>query len=173
MLKRNGGKYAGAGHAMHLLHPNHKTWGIGHVSVPSAQYGSMDYTVAVNLAGNPTIRTDNSASGSRKQCVALPKNSLDATATNNTDPTCGTNAQPPAGGNNGGTTDNGKPSTGDTGTSKPSTGDNNTGKPNTGNQGGATTGGSGMSIIKIIGIILSVLSVINTFWPMIQQFLPH
>lgn len=70
VLKRNGGQWNGAGHAVHLLHPTHKVWGIGHVSV-----AGTGYTAAVD--GETLSQTDLSPSENRSERVALAKKNGD------------------------------------------------------------------------------------------------
>ncbi|OFO16205.1 hypothetical protein HMPREF3088_02210 [Corynebacterium sp. HMSC22B11] len=50
-LNNNGGVWAGGtGHAIHILHPRHKVWGFGQVTVPGSKYRVYSTAVHADMA---------------------------------------------------------------------------------------------------------------------------
>ena len=69
-LNRNGGNWSGekgkaTGHAVHLLHPNHKVWGFGQVRVPGTGYGQYGAAVHAEMTPAEADRGAGMPSGSR------------------------------------------------------------------------------------------------------------
>ena len=157
ILNTNGGIADGkTGHAVHLLHPRHKVWGFGRVSVKNTQYGN--YVAAVN--GLSLAKEDNTPSQEkeytlhRAPVVGEKPNGVETTAPvpapggTSTDPIVVNPAPtPPA------------PVPGRPAPTQPDT-----------NQSASS---DFQTPATIIGSIIAALAFLGGLWGIIQQFLPR
>ena len=73
-LNRNGGVWSGAtGHAVHLLHPNHKVWGFGQVKVPKTIYGLFGAAVNGDMKTDEADGGDMTSTGVREAKLEIAR----------------------------------------------------------------------------------------------------